>query len=121
MRYIWILSGFTSLFLGILGIALPLLPTTPFLLLAAFCFARGSDRLRHWLVEHDIFGPPIKDWERYGAISRKGKYLAVGSLVAVILISVLLQAPYYVIYIQLGVLTCTGIFIVSRPLPPSDV
>ncbi|MDG2479242.1 MAG: YbaN family protein, partial [Alphaproteobacteria bacterium] len=63
--------------LAILGVALPLLPTTPFLLVAAFAFARSSDRWHRWLREHRVFGPLIADWQEHGAIDRRTKLLSV--------------------------------------------
>jgi len=62
-------------FLGAIGIVLPLLPTTPFILLAAFCFARSSKRCHGWLVNHKVFGPIITNWTEYGAIGEALKFL----------------------------------------------
>jgi uncharacterized protein len=75
-RRLWISAGFLSLVLGIIGIPLPLLPTTPFLLLAAFCFSRGSDKFHDWLVNHAHFGPPIRDWRRNRAIAFRVKVVS---------------------------------------------
>ena len=76
-RLTWLVIGILSLGLGALGILLPLLPTTPLVLLAAFSFARSSDRLHQWLLEHDVFGALIENWRRYGAISRRAKIVSV--------------------------------------------
>ncbi len=65
-----------SLGLGTAGVFLPLLPTVPFVLLAAFCFARSSPRLEHWLLRHEHFGPHIHAWRESRAISRSGKRAA---------------------------------------------
>ena len=62
MRTVWLILGFFFTGLAMIGVILPLLPTVPFLLLAAFCFARSSDRFHRWLVEHPTLGPPIRDW-----------------------------------------------------------
>ncbi|MCR9136882.1 MAG: YbaN family protein [Alphaproteobacteria bacterium] len=113
-------GGFLSLAAGIVGIALPLLPTTPFLLLAAFCFARGSQRLHDWLVHHPRLGPPIHDWQKHGAISRRAKQLAMLSIAAVLLVSYLFDAPTRIIIIQLIVLSAVSLFILTRPTPPED-
>ena len=62
MRFVWILFGFIALGIGVLGIFLPLVPTVPLVLLAAFCFAKSSERLHKWLTGHKTFGPMISDW-----------------------------------------------------------
>ncbi len=76
VKFAWIIIGWTVLFLGVLGIFLPVLPTTPFVLLAAFCFSRGSRRLHHWLRHHPRFGRLIRDWENGGAIRTRYKMTA---------------------------------------------
>jgi len=72
----WMLAGATSLLTGVVGIFLPVLPTTPFVLLAAFCFARGSPRLEAWLLGHRRFGPMVRDWREHRAIPLRAKQLA---------------------------------------------
>lgn len=115
MRIIWLSCGFLALGLGAVGVVLPLLPTVPFLLLAAFCFARSSERFHGWLLEHPVFGPPIADWRRSGAIRRKAKYLATASIGAAFLISVLLGLKPWVLMVQGVVLLGVLIFLWSRP------
>jgi uncharacterized membrane protein YbaN (DUF454 family) len=119
-RIALILIGFVSLALGALGVFLPLLPTTPFVLVAAIAFAKSSDRLHQWLVDHDIFGPLIADWREHGAISRRTKVISVLSMIAILVISTLLSVPTHVIVIQAIVLSCSAIFILTRPLPPQQ-
>jgi uncharacterized protein len=72
-RVLWMLAGLLSLLTGIIGIFLPLLPTTPFVLLAAFCFARGSQRCERWLLEHRRFGPMVRDWRANHAVPLRAK------------------------------------------------
>ncbi len=117
-RLTWLVVGLVALALGAIGIAVPLLPTTPLILLAAFCFARSSNRLHEWLVTHDIFGPLIENWRRYGAISRRAKIISVVSMAAVLAISLALAVPTGVIIVQLVVLGAAALFILTRPLPP---
>jgi len=62
--------GVLALLLGVIGIFLPVLPTTPFILLAAACFARGSERLHDWLLAHRIAGPIIRDWREHRSMPR---------------------------------------------------
>ena len=73
-RQAYLAGGFVSTALGIIGITLPIMPTVPFLILAAFCFARSSPALEARIMEHPIYGPPIRQWREKGAISRRGKW-----------------------------------------------
>ncbi len=111
----WGICGAVSLLLGIIGIPVPILPTVPFLLLSAFCFSKASERLHKWLVNHQSLGPPIRDWQQYGAISRVAKMLAVGSMLAVFSLSVAMQAPMYALTAQGVILLCVATFILTRP------
>lgn len=116
-RLAWLTIGFFSLVLGGAGVLLPLLPTTPFVLVAAFAFAKSSNRLHRWLLEHNVFGPLIDNWRRDGAISRSTKIVSILSMVAIFIISLLLSVPTHVIVIQAVVLGACAVFILTRPLP----
>lgn len=74
--------GLLALGVGIAGIFLPLLPTVPFVLLAAFCFARSNESWERRLLEHPLFGPHIHAWRSRGAISRRGKIAAAMAFAA---------------------------------------
>lgn len=72
-----IISGYTSLVLGTVGIFLPLLPTTPFLLLASACFFRSSEKLHDWLIHHKVFGNYIRSYQQFRAISFRMKVVTI--------------------------------------------
>src|SRR5690606_10957305 len=80
-RWAWWLLAYLSLGLGILGVILPGLPTVPFILLAAWAAMRGSPRLHAWLLAHPHCGPMIHNWQEHGAITRRSKVLAIGTMV----------------------------------------
>ena len=79
-RHLWLAGGFLSLLLGFVGIFLPLLPTTPFILLAAFCFSNGSPRWERWLLTHPRFGPMTREWREHRAVPRRAKQLAIAMM-----------------------------------------
>lgn len=76
-RLILLLLGHFFVFIGIIGVFLPLLPTTPFLILAAACYSRSSQKFETWLYHHPRLGPPLRAWRDEGIISLKAKFLAV--------------------------------------------
>ncbi|MFJ1251377.1 YbaN family protein [Cupriavidus sp. CuC1] len=80
LRALWVVLGVLSLGLGTVGIFLPVLPTTPFVLLAAACFARGSERFHARLLAHPRFGPPVRDWQAHRSIPLRAKQLAIGMM-----------------------------------------
>jgi len=120
MRALWILAGWTSFGLGFVGILVPLLPTVPFMLLAAFCFARGSERFHDWLLNHSRFGPAVRDWRAHGAISRHGKIAAVVAAFVTLGVSLALGLPGYVLAIQAVALSVMMAFVLSRPTAPAQ-
>ncbi|AYC35045.1 DUF454 domain-containing protein [Pseudomonas cavernae] len=87
LRYALLAIGWLSVVLGVIGIFVPVLPTTPFLLLATACFARSSERFYHWLVEHPKLGPWIRDYLNGQGIPLKGKVYAIGLMWASIALS----------------------------------
>lgn len=116
-KYIWLLIGFAAFALGAVGVVLPLLPTTPFLLLAAFAFARSSERLSNWLINHRTFGPPIDNWRQDGSIDRKSKWLAMIVIIPSPFITWWMDVPLWVLVCQVLLLSAVAIFILTRPLP----
>ena len=75
-------AGTLALGLGILGIFLPLLPTTPFVLLAAACYARGSERFHQWLLANPTFGPIVREWEDHRSLPYRTKITAIALMSA---------------------------------------
>ena len=88
-KILFITAGSVSLFLGVAGIILPVLPTTPFLLLAAACYLKSSEKLYIWLINHRILGIYIKSYIEYKAVTLKAKIISITALWTVISVSAL--------------------------------
>lgn len=115
MQAAWFSLGMLSLGVGLIGIALPLVPTTPLLLLAAFCFSRSSERLYHWLLSHRRFGRVIDDWRSRGAVNPRAKRLATVAILAVLGLSLILGVGAVIVAVQAITLGCVLLFIWTRP------
>jgi uncharacterized membrane protein YbaN (DUF454 family) len=76
MRLVYFALGWLFFGIALAGVLLPLLPTTPFMLLALWGFAKSSPRFHHWLYHHRLFGPPLQRWQRYGVIPPLAKLIA---------------------------------------------
>ena len=87
VRILYILGGSISLGLGILGIFIPGLPTTPFVLLSAALYAKSSEKLYNWLLENKYLGPRIKSYQRQKGVTLKGKYKIIALMWTMVLIS----------------------------------
>lgn len=108
--------GHFFLLLGIIGAFLPVLPTTPFLLLAAYFYSRSDSPLLIWLKEHKVFGPPLKDWQNSGVIGLKAKWLATAMLLLVMVWRIpLLPVVLAIKILAETVLVAVLIFIWTRP------
>lgn len=114
-RPLWATAGAVCVVLGVIGIALPILPTTPFLLLAGICFGKGSPRLRRWLETHPRLGPPVLDWETRGAIARRHKRMALGMMGVTFAIGLMLGLPAHVLAIQAACFAGAGTYVWTRP------
>ena len=116
-RWMWAALAWTSLVLGIIGAFLPIMPTVPFILLAAFAAARGSKRLRHWLVTHPKFGQAIIDWETHGTVARRAKWLAT-IMMSLSAISMLVFSPvWWVPAIGIAAMRSVTLWLWLRPEP----
>ena len=94
-KYLLILAGSISLVLGIIGIVIPVLPTTPFLLLAAYCYIRSSKRLYDWMLNNRVFGTYIYNYITYRAIKRSVKVVTLIILWGTLTVSIVLVSNVY--------------------------
>lgn len=115
-RQLYLAAGLVSLALGSIGVILPLLPTVPFMILAAFCFANSSPRLESWLVEHPVFGVHIKNWRDRRAITRRGKWAAtVAFAVSCVLALLFVELPWNLIPIAAALISGSWIWTRNEP------
>jgi len=123
VRFFWNALGFMALGLGVAGIPLPVLPTTPFVLLAAYFFAKGSPRYHHWLRTHKFFGPLVTNWELHGSIPLRAKIFAS------IMIAVAISFPLWInresvpVEARWATAILAGIgwlFVITRPSGPKS-
>ena len=113
-RHLYLVGGFVCLGLAIIGAILPLMPTTVFVILAAYCFARSSPRLEARLLDHPRFGPHIVRWRDHGAISRTGKRAAAAAFAVSIAVSlVFVELPWSLLPVAAAVII--GGWIWTRP------
>lgn len=115
LRHLWTAAGLAALALGLIGIVLPVLPTTPLVLLAAFCFSKGSPRLRAWIANHSHFGPAIADWEATGAIPRKVKGFACAVMALTFAVSVGFGLSPMILIIQAVAMGAGATYVLTRP------
>jgi len=115
MRMLWFTTGVLAVAIGSVGIFVPLLPTVPLMILAAFCFGKSSPRLHRWLVRHPVYGPHIRDWQQRGAIHPGAKRVATISIAVAFGLSVLLGVRAAILAAQAAVLLAVLVFIWTRP------
>ena len=117
-RWAWWLLAYASLGLGLLGVLLPGLPTVPFILVAAWAAMRGSPRLHAWLLAHGTFGPMIRNWQDHGAITRRSKVLAIGTMVICAVVLFLVAPLRWVAVGATAIMAIVAVWLWLRPEPP---
>lgn len=115
MRLLWLCIGWMSVSLGVIGAALPVVPTVPFLLLAAWAFSRSSPELRERIRSHPKYGPSIRAWQERGVISVVAKTWAVVAMSAGVCLTWYLGMEPWIVATQATVCSLVAIFVVSRP------
>ena len=108
-------AGWIFTALGIVGLLLPVMPGTVFLILAAWCFSRSSPRFEAWLLGHPRLGPHVLRWRATGAIARRAKYLACGSMVLSFALLTQTSAPPVALVTTAICLIGSGLYVASRP------
>lgn len=113
-RHLWLAGGVVSVGLGVIGAFLPVMPTTVFLIIAAFCFARSNPEWEERLLNHPRHGPTLRAWRERRAIPRAGKIGAIATMTLSVFVTGLLAGWRWSL-IPLLVLATIGAWIATRP------
>lgn len=115
----WLLAAFAllCLLLGLIGVVVPGMPTTVFILLAAWAAARSSPRLHAWLMAHRLFGPMLRDWQQGGRVSRRAKRSATLMMGLCAAIMPLTGAPTWAMVTAIGSMAAVLVWLWRRPEP----
>ena len=113
----YVALAYVSLGLAAVGVALPLIPTVPFLLVAAWAASRGSPRLNKWLHEHPRFGPPLRVWRDEGAVPTRAKILACALLATSWVFLLIFSGSMWVPAVTGVLFVCVATYVCTRPAP----
>ena len=123
-RTVWFVLGFLSMTVGLIGIPVPGLPTTPLMILAAACFAKSSQRLYDWIINNRMFGEHVKNYREGNGIPKKSKPIILGTMWSFVLFAVLIgipdSAPDISRYATLSLAGIGTIFILRIPILESS-
>jgi uncharacterized membrane protein YbaN (DUF454 family) len=115
-RWIYLALGWAFFALGVLGLLLPVLPTTPFMLLALWAFSKSSPRFHDWLYHHRVFGPPLQRWRRERVIPWWTKAIALASMAAsTAYVAFFVRPPWYALLAMGAVVVAGCAYIVRIP------
>lgn len=115
-RYLLIALGWLCILIGLIGVVVPGLPTTVFLLIAAWAFSKSSERFQRWLLDHPRLGPPVIAWRDRGAIPLKAKVLAIIMMAASLSLIIFYVASDWIFPTIVGlIMAAAGAYVVTRP------
>jgi uncharacterized membrane protein YbaN (DUF454 family) len=114
------LLGWFFFLLGVVGVVVPGLPTTPFMILALWAFSRSSKRFHGWLYEHPFFGPPLQSWDQHRVISLPVKIFALLAMVGALTYMVVgVRVPVWVSVLSASVMAYGAYYILGKPSKPA--
>lgn len=117
VKVLWVVLGSIFVILGAIGVIIPGLPTTPFLILAAACYIRSSQRLYDWLIKNKTFGPYLKDYREGKGIPKKAKILATTMIIIFVGYATLFGLKDLILRVVVGVLGLIGFLYVFFKVP----
>lgn len=118
-KIILMFIGWLFVIIGAIGVVVPVLPTTPFLLISLWAFSQSSEKFHSWLYHHRFFGPPLRQWEQHGIIPVRAKTIALIMMAtSATLVIYFTNTPWYGITAMLALMAVGALFILSRPSKP---
>lgn len=119
MNWVYFSLGWLFFVLGAIGVVLPVLPTTPFMLLALWFFSKSSDRFHHWLYHHRLFGPTLQQWDQHKVIPLAAKIMATSMMIASFVYLAVFRQLQAAVLVPVALLMLYGLwFILSKPSQP---
>ena len=118
-RTVYLAIGWISLALGLIGLALPVMPTVPFVLVAFWAFSQSSPKLSRRLLANPHFGPALRNWLRHNAIPRRVKLLTIAMMAGGCAVSWGLGVPTWALAAQIAICMAVAAYILTRPDPPA--
>lgn len=116
LRFLYFCLGWLFFAIGVAGAFLPVLPTTPFMLLALWMFSRSSQRFHDWLYQHRIFGPPLQRWQQYRVIPWTAKAVSVSMMSISFVLMVMYSPMPWWSHLLVGIVMLYGAwFVLSKP------
>lgn len=115
MHYLWLSIGWVAFILGVIGILLPVMPTVPFMIVAAWAFAKSSPHMRERLMSDPRFGHQLRAWTERGAVGRWAKVSAIAAMGCGIGWSWFLGLPLGFVALQGLVCLSIAVFLITRP------
>jgi hypothetical protein len=122
-KVLWLIAGFLLVGIGMVGVVVPGLPTTPFMILAAACFARSSRRFYRWIMTNRLFGSQVRRFREGKGISLRGKVFSISAMILFISLAVIFAIPGHLLWVKalILVLGVIGVaYIVTRPTDTSN-
>ena len=121
MRAVYFILGWVFFIIGAIGVLMPVVPTTPFMLLALWAFSRSSERFHHWLYHHKFFGPPLQMWQQHSVIPLIAKIMSI-SFMSISLIFMLIYSSLSILSkLSIAVFMLYGAwFILTKPSNPPE-
>jgi uncharacterized membrane protein YbaN (DUF454 family) len=116
LRYLYILTGGIAVLLGIIGVVVPGLPTTPFVLLASWCFYKSSPRLQAWLLQ-SFLGKYIRDYKEKGGLTMRKRLYIIALMATMVSMSIIFFIPNTTVDIIVGVVGLIGCIVVGFVVP----